>query len=66
MVDLAEHSYYSGMVDSGNEYGKKIGQQCWLLLKIESQRLVVTVQGRERDFLQVLVVHTSRRSLPVQ
>lgn len=41
VVDLAENSDHAGVINAGNQYAQKIGQQRWLLLEIERQSLVV-------------------------
>ena len=43
VVNLTECPDNTGVVDTGDEDGKEIGQQGWLLLEIERQSLVVAV-----------------------
>jgi len=41
VVHLTEHSDHTGVIDTGDQYAQKIGQQRWLLLEVESQSLVI-------------------------
>jgi hypothetical protein len=42
VVDLTEHSDHATVINAGNQYAQKIGQQCWLFLEIERQSFVET------------------------
>lgn len=44
MLNLAEHTNYTTVVDARNKCSEQVCQQRWLLLEIERQSLVVTVE----------------------
>jgi len=41
VVHLTEHPDHTGVIDTGDHYAEKIGQEGGLFLEVESQSLVV-------------------------
>jgi hypothetical protein len=42
MIHLTEHANNTSVVNARNKDSQQIGKECWLLLEVECQRLVVT------------------------
>ena len=58
MVDLAERTNNTRMIDTRDEDSQKVGQEGWLFLKVEGQRLIITIADGVRMLISRNVNHS--------